>query len=160
MKITKEEILSSEVRLITLNEPFASLMAFHGKQETRNRDTKVRGFVAIHVAKQWYPDTKVMEISGKEQFFRILGLDIARTITGEESLCGNIIAIGRLVRTYSMEHSPLKPERIEELCFVKYDDGLWVWEFDEMTPIEPIPFKGSQGWSILTLEQKELLNPK
>lgn len=153
MKITKEQIMLSTVRLITLNEPFASLMAFHGKQETRNRDTKVRGLVCIHAAKKDYSAKTVLDISGHNQYTRI------HCRTDLQSWAGKILSIGYLVGTKCMGDHANDIAKMEDKCFVKYNPYLWIWEFEDMTPIEPILFKGSQGWSILTDEQKLLINP-
>lgn|ERR1700723_1392561 len=154
MKITKEQIMLNEVRLITLNEPFASLMAFHGKQETRNRDTKVRGLVCIHSAQKWYPDHVTFNISGVEQYGRI-----ALAMGGIEVYTGHIIAIGRLVGTKKMGDHTSDITNMENLCYVEYNPKLWIWEFEDITSIEPILFKGKQGWTILSQDQKELINP-
>lgn len=154
MKITKEQIQSSTVRMLTLNEPFATLMAYHGKQETRNRDTKVRGLVAIHSAQKWYTDNVVHAISGKEQYFRMMGMDLSK-----QAKTGHIVAIGYLTATKKMGDHPNFAKEIEDKCFVKYNPDLWIWEFEDMTPIEPIPFKGKQGWKILSDTEKLLINP-
>lgn len=145
--------MASPVRLITLNEPFASLMAFHGKQETRNRDTKVRGLVCIHAAKKDYPAKTVLDISGHNQYTRI------QCRSDLQSWAGKILSIGYLTGTKCMRDHPNDRYSIEDKCFVKFNADLWIWEFEDMTTVEPLPFKGSQGWSILTYEQKLLINP-
>lgn len=154
MKITKEQIELSTVRMLTLNEPFATLMAFEGKQETRNRDTKVRGLVAIHSAQKWYEDSKTFAISGVEQYGRI-----ALAIGGHEINTGHIIAIGYLTSTKKMGDHPHDIKKMEDKCFVEYNKHLWIWEFEDMTPVDPIPMKGKQGWKILTDEEKSQLVP-
>jgi len=154
MKITKEQILSNEVRLITLNEPFASLMSFHGKNETRSRDTKVRGLVCIHAAKVPFDNDKLRKICSEKIFSIIKSLVKDRWHNRSK-----ILSIGYLVGTKFMGDYPDFKDEIEAKCFVKYNPDLWIWEFEDMTPIEPIFFKGSQGWSILTSQKKQLLNP-
>lgn len=157
MKITKDQILQSEVRMLTLNEPFASLMAFFDKDETRNRDTKVRGLVCIHSAKNPYQNSVIYNICGDTQFYRIQELNIDKL-----KYMGKIIAIGYLVGTKCMgdytENSGAV-DIIENKTYVKYNPDLWIWEFEDMTPVEPIYVKGKQGWSILTPELKQLINP-
>lgn len=156
MKITKEQILQSEVRLITLNEPFASLMAFHNKDETRNRDTKVRGLVCIHSAKVPFGAGKVFEISGQDQY------DIINKKEIDYCNMGKILSIGYLVGTKCMGDFIANSgavDLIQNKTYVKYSPDLWIWEFEDMTPIEPIPFKGSQGWTILKPLEKQLINP-
>lgn len=153
-KITKEQIQLSEVRMLTLNEPFASLMAFHGKQETRNRDTKVRGLVAIHAAKLPYQNSTIYNICGDEQYYRIWNMHLDKL-----KYRGKIIAVGYLVGTKYMADHPNDIAEIEDKCYVKYRGELWIWEFEDMTPVEPVSIKGKQGWKILTKEEKGLLIP-
>lgn len=152
--ITKEQILLSEVRLITLNEPFASLMAYHGKQETRSRNTKVRGLVCIHAAKVPFDNIKLRKLCNP-----LLLKIIDNLVPYRRTNSSKVIAIGYLVGTKFMGDHPNFNGEIEHKCYVNYNPDLWIWEFEDMTPIEPIPFKGSQGWSILTSEQKALINP-
>lgn len=154
MKITKEQIMLNPVRLITLNEPFASLMAFHDKDETRGRDTKVRGLVCIHAAKLPYDNTKLRGLCNP-LLLKIINQLVPYRLTNRSK----ILAIGYLVGTKYMGDHPNFNGEIEHKCYVNYNPNLWIWEFEDMTPIEPIPFKGKQGWCILTKEQKELINP-
>lgn len=160
MKITIEEILSSKINLITLNEPFASLMLV-GKGETRKNRTLIRGLVCIHSAQKSYPTEKVLSIAGPDQFQRII------KAVGKPRTQEHIISIGRLVNCREMT-----PED-EDYCFVEYRAPwyeinkagkailkcLWIYEFEDMAAIEPVKYKGSQGWSILTEEQKQLIKP-
>lgn len=154
MKITKEQILLNTVRMITLNEPFASLMAFHKKQETRNRDTKVRGLVAIHAAKIPYSNSKLRDLCSP-LILKIIDSLVPYRLTNRSK----IIAIGYLVGTKFMGDHPNFKSEIEAKCYVNYNPDLWIWEFEDMTPIEPIYMKGNQGWSILSDEIKTRINP-
>lgn len=144
----------SEVRMLTLNEPFATLMAIHDKQETRNRDTKVRGLVAIHAAKVPFDNTKLRELCNPDLFTTINNL-VPYRLTNRSK----IIAIGYLTGTKFMGDYPNQQKEIERKCYVNYNTDLWIWEFEDMTPIEPIYMKGKQGWSILTEEIKSRINP-
>lgn len=154
MKITKEQILLNPVRMLTLNEPFASLMAFHNKQETRNRDTKVRGLVAIHAAKIPYDNTKLRQLCNP-LLLKIIDKLVPYRLTNRSK----IIAIGYLVGTKFMGDHPNFESEIEHKCYVNYNPNLWIWEFEDMTPIEPIYMKGKQGWSILSSEIKQRIKP-
>lgn len=154
MKITKEQIMLNEVRVLTLNEPFASLMAFHGKQETRNRDTKVRGLVCIHAAKLPYGNDKMRELC-TPILLKVIDSLVPYRLTNRSK----IIAIGYLVGTKCVADYPYADNEIAKKCFVNYNSSLWIWEFEDMTPIQPFYFKGKQGWTILTPEQKQLINP-
>lgn len=156
MKITTEQIMMSTVRMLTLNEPLASLMAFHDKAETRTRNTQVRGLVCIHAAKKAYPSKTVYNISGYNQYQRIQAHEIGLGYSGF------IIGIGRLISSnpmYKFGRNSISCSEIENKCFVKYNHQLFVWEFEDMTPVEPVYMKGKQGWKILTHEQKALLKP-
>jgi len=152
MKITQDEILNGTVRLLTLNEPYATAM-LHNKQETRNRNTNVRGLVCIHSAQKAYPYKKILEISGHAEYDRLARLKFDKTF-------GNIIAIGRLVGSLNMgdlQDRGVSMCEIEHDCYVKFNRDLWIWVFQDVVAIKPIPFKGKQGWSILNDTQKQLI---
>ncbi len=147
----KEEITAvNKMRALTWIQPFASLMVWGGKQETRNRATNVRGLVLICAGKTPYAKGKLLSICGTWQFgriFRMLGHD-------KMNITGKALAVGNLVDCRRMQPSD------EDICFVKYNPALWVWVFEDIREIEPIEFKGKQGWSILTDEQKKLIKYK
>lgn len=140
-----------ETRALSWKEPFASLM-LHGKIETRNRPTKVRGWVLICSALKGY---------NLEEFAQISGEQIMRTVSITEPISniypiktfGKAIALG-----YLSDCRPMTKED-EDACFVRYREGLWCWIFTDVTPITPVKWKGKQGWSILTPEQKQLIKP-
>jgi hypothetical protein len=99
---------------------------------------------------------KVLSICGSEQYNRIQNIDWF------EHSYGNILSIGYLVGTKCMGDfldNSGAVDLIQNKTFVKYNPNLWIWEFGYMTPIEPIPMKGKQGWKILTDEQKSLIKP-
>jgi len=60
---------------------------------------------------------------------------------------GNAIAIGRLVNC-----RPMNPED-EDKCFVQYHPDLYCHIYENVKAIKPFPWKGMQGWTILTSEQ-------
>lgn len=43
----------------------------------------------------------------------------------------------------------------ENDAFVIYDPAKWVHRYSDAAKIKPFPWKGSQGWTILTEEQKK-----
>lgn len=135
-----------EIRALSWKEPFGSLMLY-GKIETRVWPTKYRGKVLICTSKTSYKTQQVINISGKDQFRRIM-----RTLEGQgESLHkyrGYAIAIGDLADCRRM-----KPED-ENNCFVEYHPDLWCHVYANVKKIQPFPWKGSQGWRTLTPEIK------
>jgi hypothetical protein len=53
---------------------------------------------------------------------------------------GYAIAVGKLVGSRIMQ-----PED-EDKCFVQYNGKRWCHIYKDVMPIEPFPWKGSQGW--------------
>lgn len=149
--ITIDEINDNPLRVLTLNEPFASLASFHDKQETRTRATKVRGLVAIHAAAKAYPAGVVLNISGWEQYQRI------SAVRFNPEHQGKILSIGRLVDCQSMNDYQANKITIENKTFVKFHYGLFIWFFEDVTPIVPVPWRGKQGWGIYPNELKSLI---
>lgn len=145
--ITKEEINSSVVRALSWKNPFAELM-LHGKIETRSRNTKVRGLVLICSTQAQYSGIQILEIAGVYQYKRIMTDDVLRHLK-----YGYAIAIGRLVDSRPME---LKDE---DKCFVAHRSGLWCHIYEDVIPIEPFKWKGSQGWTTVSEEDKAKINP-
>lgn len=137
-------------RALSWKEPFASLM-LHGKIETRTWHTNYRGLVLICASKKGYSDNDLIEISGEDFVLNILGHFLK---TKQRQLYhGKAIAIGRLVDCRRM-----KPED-EAKTFVSYRPELWCHIYEEVTAIEPIDWKGSQGWrSIPDYEADKLLD--
>lgn len=132
------------IRALSWNQPYASMM-LHGKIETRRRSTNVRGKVLICACKKEYGYKTVDAISGQQTRYRIY------EVLNTEPSCFNLpkgqaIAIADLV-----DCRPMTKED-EDICFVEYRPGLYCWVFENVQAIEPFPFKGKQGWSILDEE--------
>lgn len=130
----------TELRALSWKEPFASLM-LHGKIETRKWKTDYRGDVLICAAQKPYTEIELGYISGVYQTERILQL-LSRNRDFHKNL-GKAIAVGELVGC-----RPMRQED-ENKCFVKYREGLWCHIYDNVRAIEPIDFKGKQGWKKL-----------
>lgn len=128
------------MRALTWKEPYASLMLY-GKIETRTWKTTYRGRVLICASKKEYKIDDWCEISGDTQFKRILEL-----VGGFLGLLylkntnGYAIATGDLVDCRPMR------EQDEDRCFVKFRESLWCHVYENVQPINPFPWKGSQGW--------------
>jgi hypothetical protein len=132
---------------LSWKEPYGSLM-LHGKIETRTWKTNYRGWVLICASQMEYPWDAVMNISGEDQFNRITELIISGKLISNP---GFAIAIGKLVNCRPMSKWAID----ESKCFVEYQDGLWCHEYENIHPITPFPWKGSQGWKEVSFDIKE-----
>lgn len=128
------------MRALSWKQPYASLM-LHGKIETRTWRTNYRGWVLICASKQPYSTNQVKNISGEGLY---LGINkILSYFKTNASITGKIIGIGELV-----DCRPMTKED-EESCYVKYREGLWCHVYENVSPIVPIDWKGTQGWKII-----------
>jgi activating signal cointegrator 1 len=122
----------SEVRALTIHEPYASLIINKLKRfETRGRKTHIRGLVAIHAAKKLMDEegAEIAEQYGlKPQYGKIVGIvDLTDCIPSEQ--------FGELL---------LHPE---EIVTGDFSDGRYAWEMKVKEKFEnPIPAKGQQGF--------------
>lgn len=163
MVITPYEIQVNTVRALSWKQPYAQLMLY-GKQETRTWSTEYRGLVLICSSLQAYSPTNVLNLSGQEQYDRIIETleKPSNGYSGAEDEFlpgGKALAIGRLVNCvpmgYSKDENEITADQAEAETFVKYNARLWVHYYDFVTPIKIFNWKGSQGWRTLTPEQKE-----
>ena len=124
------------IKALSWKEPFASLM-LHGKIETRTWKTKYRGLVLICASKKAYSEMDLIGLCGEVGSQLILGM-INSTVIREQP--GKAIAVGTLV--------DCRPMRVEDVakCFVKYNPKLYCHVYENVIPIEPFDWKGSQGW--------------
>ncbi|CAB4218363.1 hypothetical protein UFOVP1596_17 [uncultured Caudovirales phage] len=131
----------NEIRALSWKQPFATLM-LHGKIETRTWPTKYRGLVLICASKQPYGFNTIKEIAGDYQYNRIMELIIDVPLH-----YGHAIAVGKLVDCRPMWKDD------EDACFVQYfPSALWCHVYEDVRAIEPMPFKGKQGWGKLDQE--------
>lgn len=142
-----------EIRALSWRQPFASLMLPpHNKIETRTWNTKYRGLVLICASKKAYPWDSVLQICGLANFNTILELGQNELLAPDDD--GHAIAIGALVECRPMQLSD------EHETFVRYHPDLYCHVYHNVRPIEPFPFKGRQGWTILDQATKELITLK
>jgi hypothetical protein len=139
--ITIDEIRSTApMRALSWKQPYGSAMLY-GKIETRTWPSHYRGLVLICTSKQPYNEYYVRKISGDVQFVRLCKLleqDNGRTV----DLDGFAIAVGRIDDSYPM---PVEDEdRAYVMC--RFGGGLYCHIYEDVTPIKPFPWKGSQGW--------------
>lgn len=124
----------------------------NGKEnETRNRITSVRGIVLICAGLSYYKTDQLVKMCGDIQYERLLyyiGGDVFKLYRENR---GKAIGVGRLVNSYKMRRADA------DGAFVRCDNDLYVHKYIEVRPIKPFPYTGKQGWSILTDEQKKLI---
>lgn len=127
------------MKVITLTQPWASLMACDAKRwETRSWKTEYRGFLAIHAAKSFPRDCRQM--CNLKVFRNALFKDV--TVAPETLPLGAIIAVGILV---DVQPTILVKPDFPESVFGNYDPNRFVWMFEHIQRIEPIIASGSLG---------------
>lgn len=150
----KELFENETIRALGWYQPFASLM-FHGKIETRTYPTKVRGKVLIYACQGKYKLIMLLAIVGAtilKKICEVLGFASSDSFTKLPRGCA--IGIANLT-----DCRPMTPSD-EDKCFVKYRQELWCWIFEDVQEIEPFPFKGKQGWSVLSDDMKSKIKIK
>lgn len=139
-------IEDDKIMALSWKEPFASLM-LQGKIETRVWKTDYRGFVLICTSKKKYNNQEVLNISGPEQYQRVIDM-----LDGKEMKHGYAIAIGKLIHCRKM----IKAD--EDKCFVEYNPDLWCHIYEDVRPIVPFEWKGTQGWKkLIRLDLEKIL---
>lgn len=97
--------------------------------ETRHWSTKYRGPIVIHAAKRWTRDER--ELAAEHG---LIDLPL-----------GAIVATAQLIDVLPIERvSPTVSS--QELAWGNYAPGRFGWLFDAVTPIQPVPFRGGQGF--------------
>ncbi len=138
--MTKEEILDREIKALTWNQPFASLMLL-GKIETRTWNTNYRGLVLICSGLKYMNSRKFIEVIG-DQMSRIPNIL-------PSFVFGKAIAIGELAECRKMIESDA------DQCFVQFDLMLYCHIYQNVQAIKPLEWKGVQGWKTVDLEFKK-----
>lgn len=163
--------MSDEIRILSLWQPWASLIAMGLKKfETRSWGTPYRGKLAIHAAKRPVDSDGFLVV---RKAFELAGKDFQNDQDWVESLqFGCIVAIANLTHCRQMisEKTTLtefckQPESVQEtqipiISLVgatelertvgDWQPGRYAWKLGNICPIaEPIPFKGGQGLRII-----------
>jgi activating signal cointegrator 1 len=138
------------VRCLSLWQPWASLMACGAKFiETRGWNTKVRGEIYIHAGATKTPIREML----KAPSWWIAQVEEALDVCADKWLTdlpyGALIGKGNLISTSPVEwweqHYP------EQLPFGDFKEGRYGHFYERLAAIEPIPWKGSQGFFFATL---------
>lgn len=134
------------IRALSWKQPYGELM-LHGKQETRSWPTKYRGWVLLCASKQPYYTDQLERISGITQILRMGDVLDPEPLNIE----GYAFAIGRLV-----DCQPMRQED-EDICFVRFQEGLWRHIYEDVQRIAIFPWKGSQGWREVPQDIKSII---
>lgn len=141
------------MKALSWKEPYASLM-LKGKIETRSWATNYRGKVLICATRRAFTLTDLSAIAGAQQLSRI-----RQRVPETDYLRSKAIAVATLSDCRPMTKAD------EDLCFVKFKEGLYCHIYTDVQPIEPFFWTGVQGWSkvpevvvesIVYLNQQEL----
>jgi hypothetical protein len=150
MNSLKTMDLSKEIRLLTLRQPFASLL-FAGKTiETRSRETTYRGPVLISASKKPYTWQEVQNICSRDQFEGILEWT-KNEGRGHEKYCGHAIGLVNLINCRDMEPGD------EQAAMVEYNYELFSWDLLDPKLIIPFPIKGTILFTSIPYEIKKLI---
>jgi activating signal cointegrator 1 len=159
-----ESTPSSEIRSLTLHQPWASLMALGLKRyETRSWQTPYRGKIAIHAAKRLLDDA-ALETTWKAEKLT----DQKLNPCDFKYPLGCIVAIANVTDCLPMSSRSPEPGQIHHFENGSFATARWQVLIHAMSPLEramgdwqvghyawklenvvalptPIPFKGAQG---------------
>jgi hypothetical protein len=148
MKDPDRSIFTPDQKLLALSwkQPYADLMLV-GKIETRTWKTNYHGWVLICSSKKEYHIGQMADISGYEGSINIL--ESLKKINPQYfQLKGKAIGIGKLI------DCRLMTKEDEEKCFVDFHPGLFCHVYENVLPILPFKWEGSQKWRIVSDEIK------
>ena len=140
-----------EVRALSFKQPFADLIIYHNKIETRTWNTKYRGLVLICSSKSSPTIADWVHFYGAYQAERIYNL-LSEDPNLKDHNRGHALAIATLA-----DSRPMKPEDANQ-CFVEYNPALYCHIYKDVQPIEPFPWTGAKGWRKLTEQQIRHIN--
>jgi len=154
----------NEMRIITLWQPWATLIALGLKQyETRSWATSYRGKLAIHAAKRPMKHDELMLVSKSlpsshhalmQQFWQA---SLRDTPTMKRVPLGAIVAIVELKNCWRMiDHIDnlqavpssviIDTNTVLEKAVGDWQHGRYAWRLEDIQPLlHPVPFKGGQG---------------
>lgn len=98
-------------------------------------------------SKQPYYTDQLERISGITQILRMGDVLDPEPLNIE----GYAFAIGRLV-----DCQPMRQED-EDICFVRFQEGLWRHIYEDVQRIAIFPWKGSQGWREVPQDIKSII---
>jgi hypothetical protein len=123
------------VKAISLWQPWASAIPLGLKRiETRGWSTNYRGPIVIHAAKRM--DAQQREFIAREYQAGRLPRELP---------LGCLVATARIVEVLPSEILRDLISYVERIYGV-YDDGRFGWVLSDIRAIEPVPYKGGQGF--------------
>jgi activating signal cointegrator 1 len=152
---------------LSLWQPHASLMAVNAKKiETRNWYTDYRGLVAIHAAKRFQEEERLL--LGDKRFFYALSLDYGdegdKPPTPESVAkalpLGCFVAVGLLRHCLSTTRDAklIPSEKKDEFWFGDYSPGRFMWVFDDIWKLSsPVYAVGQRRLWTLDEGQKDVI---
>jgi len=123
--------LPSELTVITLHQPWASLIAAGKKNyETRSWSTDYRGLIAIHAAKKLHEDKSLISLL---------------EIPAAEIPLGAVVAIADLTDCILMDEEFILKQSSFEQYLGLWEVGRYAWKLENVRAIKPISATGKQG---------------
>jgi hypothetical protein len=137
------------VRAISLWEPWASLIAIGAKRiETRSWSTDYRGPLAIHASKRLTGEQRRQ--SSEPRFASVLQAAGILPSNGLMPTLGPVLCIVDLVACIPTDNLVGLGGEVDvdsdEFLFGNYAPGRYGWKLANLRPIDPLPFKGAQGF--------------
>lgn len=134
------------MKAISLWQPWATFVALGFKTfETRSWDTNIRGDLLIHAAKRKMGDEEHLLLWRLAENFQNISQD------ADDYPLGCIVAKVTLKETFETKFFKYNrgfqiniPKLERELG--NYDHGRFAWQLSDVKKLEPIQFKGSQGF--------------
>lgn len=131
----------SELRIITLWQPWASLIALgHKMYETRSWSTKYRGRLIIHAAKRPVVDDELAKIA-----YESVGWLEYSYLKSIDYPLGGIIAACKLTDCLAMNTAIISSITPLEKAVGDWQPWRFAWALNDVRPCNLIPFKGGQG---------------
>jgi len=156
----KNEQSRTELRILTLWQPWATLIALGLKQyKTRSWSTNYRGKLAIHAAKRYISGSEWQEFIYRARALGV-GSQVESALAAFTELPhGSIVAIADLTDCREMIdvasrncslHPALQIDSSAQTPLEKavgdWSELRYAWKMENVTALpEPIPFKGKQG---------------
>jgi hypothetical protein len=135
------------MKILTLWQPWASLVGRGKVHETRSWKTDYRGPILIHAAARWdrdllakcleHPFNTVLTANGMLFGSVEIGWDVRMPL-------GAVVSVAELVSCLPTEET--RPASELDFEFGNWWSGRWAWKLGHVTHLtKPVPWKGGQG---------------
>jgi hypothetical protein len=131
------------VKAISLTQPWATLVAIGEKKiETRSWQTRHRGPIAIHAAKNFPADCR--DLTRTHPFSTALIKHGVRRVS--DLPLGQVVAIAELRTCVQLPAAAAPKDPSWERAFGDYSRGRWIWILENVVRLSvPMGAKGAQG---------------